>query len=86
MSAPRSAGQLRLVLISLPAGFLLLAGGGTALALGERALAASLIVLALLTVSVGLVVMFRVKVRVLQDMQHAGTEEAFRRAERPPIQ
>ena len=48
MSAPRPAGQLRLVLISLPAGLLLLVGGGVALALHERAIGVGLVVLALL--------------------------------------
>jgi membrane protein implicated in regulation of membrane protease activity len=83
MPASRSAGQLRLVLISLPAGFLLLAGGGVALAVGERALGACLIVLALLTVFTGLAIMIRVKsvtmrqVQALQDRQ---------RDRRPPFQ
>jgi hypothetical protein len=58
---PAVKGQVRAAGLSVPAGLLLLIGGGAAVALGERALGVILIALGVLSPVIGFIILLRVK-------------------------
>jgi hypothetical protein len=83
---PRNAikGPLRAAMLTVPAGLALLVGGFAAVALGERALGATLLVLAVITVSVGCILLLRIKnetqslARAARSQRQADLERTFR--------
>jgi hypothetical protein len=89
---PRNAvkGPLRAVMLTVPAGFVLLIGGFAAVALGERALGVALLVLALLTLGAACILAYRFKnqadsfARAAQQQRQADLERTFRAGDNGP--
>jgi hypothetical protein len=79
-------GQVRAAGLSMPAGLLLLVGGGAAVALGERALGGALIALGVLSPVIGIIILMRVKntttaaLRASHDQRLAEIDEFLRDA------
>jgi hypothetical protein len=84
MPEPDVTSLVRRAAITMPVGLILLIGGGATIAAGATAVGAILIVLAVLSVSVGCVLMFKVRNRArafsrdAQARQQADLDAAFR--------